>query len=1224
MKTTVAILLSLLLLASCTSPSSEDVVLEPDVGEDQLADVRLPLETVVGPDLAAETPGADIRESVGDTVATEVAPADTFGPACQPGEGCFLDKCSLNAQCQSGWCVEHMGEGVCSRLCQDECPAGWSCKQIAGTEPDVVFICVSDFTNLCRPCATGNECKSTVGAEDVCLDYGEEGSFCGGPCVEDDDCPWGFHCQEAQTVDGIALNQCVAEAGICPCTSKSVALALWTPCERSNEAGACAGKRVCTEDGLSPCDAPTPQAELCDGDDDDCDGDVDEVPCDDDNLCTEDACKGLGGCEFLPLDGGECLDGNPCTAADHCVLGLCVGDPVDCDDEDPCTDDSCDGKGGCVHVPNTAKCDDEDPCTVADQCADGACIGVAVSCECQADKDCAAFEDGDVCNGTLKCDTASLPYQCKVKPGTQLSCPAAAEGPDSLCLKPACDPATGDCSLLPDHEGYPCDDGDPCNLGDICQGGTCVAGTPVNCNDGELCTDDLCDPAVGCQHVANSAPCNDGNACTAADVCAGGKCSPGQVLSCDDGNACNGKETCDPAKGCVLGLPLSCDDGNACNGMEACDPAKGCGAGIPLACDDGNACNGKETCDPAKGCVGAAALSCDDGDLCNGLEICTPAKGCQAGPAPSCDDGNACTDDLCEKKLGCLHSNNAAACDDGSPCTAGDHCAGGKCVFSAMDDCDDGKLCTDDSCDPALGCIHTLNTAPCDDGDICTTGDHCHLGACTGGGQLACKDGNPCTDDQCVPKAGCEFLPNGKGCDDGSACTTGDHCDAGMCVVSGLLDCADGNVCTDDSCDGKLGCLHVANAKPCDDGTVCTVGDVCLAKACQPGQALDCDDGNLCTDDACDVKLGCGHGPNTLPCNDNNLCTPFDKCQGGQCVGAGAVDCNDKNICTDDSCVPADGCLNQPNSNPCDDANACTTLDVCSAGKCVGGAAPNCDDSNACTTDACAPQSGCTHTPLPNGTACGGGKTCQDGKCGPLCTPGSQTFNFTGAAQSFVVPGGCTTLQVEALGAQGGCGEGGKGGRARGTLTVTPAETVQVYVGGAGGCDTHAKPGGFNGGGATVTPSGDNWINGDGGGASDVRRGGLGLEHRVIVAGGGGGRGWGGTGGAGGGATGADGNPSGGGCNDTCAGKGGKQGAGGDGGYCGPGCIGNPGTLGKGGTGAACAACGGGGGGGYYGGGGGAHCAAGGGSSYFGPGVQKQEDQQGTNSGHGKIVISWP
>jgi len=89
------------------------------------------------------------------------------------------------------------------------------------------------------------------------------------------------------------------------------------------EWGECTGKRVCGEEGLSSCDADIPAAEECNGNDDDCDGEVDEPTlvngkyvelCDDGNSCTSDSCLGVAGCEQLPLDGGECGDGNACTA----------------------------------------------------------------------------------------------------------------------------------------------------------------------------------------------------------------------------------------------------------------------------------------------------------------------------------------------------------------------------------------------------------------------------------------------------------------------------------------------------------------------------------------------------------------------------------------------------------------------------------------------------------------------------------------------------------------------------------------------------------------------------------------------------------------------------------------------------------------------------------------------------------------------------------------------
>lgn len=144
-----------------------------------------------------------------------------------------------------------MGDQVCTQTCQEECPAGWTCAQVMGTGPDVVWLCVSPYPNLCRPCSGSGDCKGIGGVDAVCLSYFSQGSFCGGACKDGQACPQGFVCKDALTVDGIGMKQCVAESGTCECSAKSVAVAAWTGCNSTNEWGTCTGKRVCTVDGLS-------------------------------------------------------------------------------------------------------------------------------------------------------------------------------------------------------------------------------------------------------------------------------------------------------------------------------------------------------------------------------------------------------------------------------------------------------------------------------------------------------------------------------------------------------------------------------------------------------------------------------------------------------------------------------------------------------------------------------------------------------------------------------------------------------------------------------------------------------------------------------------------------------------------------------------------------------------------------------------------------------------
>ncbi len=196
-------------------------------------------------------------------------------------------------------------------------------------------------------------------------------------------------------------------------------------------------------------------------------------------------------------------------------------------------------------------------------------------------------------------------------------------------------------------------------------------------------------------------------------------------------------------------------------------------------------------------------------------------------------------------------------------------------------------------------------------------------------------------------------------------------------------------------------------------------------------------------------------------------------------------------------------------------------------------------------------------------------------------------FNYTGAPQNWVVPSCVTSITVVVRGAQGGGTNGGLGAEVTGTMAVTPGQTLQINVGGQGGCPT----GGWNGGGTGATASGFGNESCGGGGGSDIRFTPYALTDRQVVAAGGGGMGGGDTeaqGGMGGCVNGADGtSPFG------QGGFGATQFAGGLGGppWIPSGNYGTDGGLGIGGNGGSDPCYnlgpGAGGGGGYYGGGGG-------------------------------------
>ena len=514
------------------------------------------------------------------------------------------------------------------------------------------------------------------------------------------------------------------------------------------------------------------------------------------------------------------------------------------------------------------------------------------------------------------------------------------------------------------------------------------------CDAGGACNVGTCDPQTGCQYnKLNNVPCDaDKNACTDNDQCKQGVCVPGPGKVCDDGNPCT-TDSCDPASGCTKTADdgKACDaDGDACTTADHCVGAT-CTVGKMVVCDNSNVCS-KVTCDAVSGkCVGKAVQQgapCDDGTVCTQADHCQDGE-C-TGKIVSCDDNNPCTGDACDAKTGCASTNlDGIACDDDNPCTVGDLCKVGLCAKGAAKLCEAGAACVSGSCNLTGGKCDYKNKAAgvsCNDGDACTEKDGCSDGTCQGQA-LNCDDANPCTNDSCDNKLGCVHVNNASPCSDGDACTQSDNCAAGLCVPGVAKVCEDNNLCTADTCNKTTGnCVFDAlamNGTPCDDSNVCTLGDNCKSGICAVGIAKDCNDNNLCTDDLCDKGKGCNPNFNSKACDDGNACTKDDICQFGDCEGK-VAGCSDGNVCTDDSCEPKKGCIYINNTGICNDSNACTSGDACKNSVC-GGAPVNCDDGNVCSDDSCDKVNGCVNSPnvalCPDADACTTSEKCVNLNC---------------------------------------------------------------------------------------------------------------------------------------------------------------------------------------------------------------------------------------------------
>ncbi|GEM_PF-980298 len=757
----------------------------------------------------------------------------------------------------------------------------------------------------------------------------------------------------------------------------------------------------------------------CGGTGPDCAGDTSSFCCG--AVCvdlTQDS-QNCGGCDNLCGPNGSCAGQicgcqpgfGDCTLDPGCEttlgsLTFCRDCQESCEDNNPCTDDSCDAQLGCQHAPNTGACDDASACTDSDTCSGGTCQGVP--------KDC-----NDL----------------------------------NACTQDDCNPASGQCQHVND-DAAACSDNDGCTTGDHCQGGVCVFTGGSSCDDGNPCTDDGCEPGTGeCTHANNTGPCSDSNECTQGDACSGGACQAGAPRTCTDGNDCT-DDGCDPATGCTYNPNAdACDDADECTINDACSGAACSGA--PRNCDDGNPCT-TDGCNSASGCTHANNTApCNDGDACTAGDTC--AGGACAGTLIDADGddhqpppcGGDCLDDnpnvnpgMPEGPLGaqvcsdgldndcdgttdgadstCQSCTLPEQCDDGNACNGVEGCNPPNCTSGTALDCDDGNPCTTDSCDQALGCQHVnlANGTECG-ARVCNALEWrvptCQAGQCTGNSLLEnCADANQCTNDACSAATGCSHpsFPNGTEC--GSRSCNGlewrmQTCQSGTCSGTAVAqDCNDGQACTSDACAAASGCTNSAVANGTECGARYCNGlewrrQTCQSGACT-GNALqqNCNDIEDCTSDSCNAASGCTNVAvaNGIECGAR-YCSSLEwrrhTCQSGSCSGSALQqNCNDGQECTSDTCNAASGCSNVAVANGIEcGARFCSSLEwrrqTCQSGSCSGSALQqNCNDGQECTSDTCNAASGCSNVAVANGIECGARfcnglewrrQTCLSGAC---------------------------------------------------------------------------------------------------------------------------------------------------------------------------------------------------------------------------------------------------
>ncbi len=482
----------------------------------------------------------------------------------------YCEECSV-----SDWCLPEDGTSRCdddNPCTLDECTAtGCINESLTGTPctDDVACtddVCVEGVCMSTTNCASGAECSPRL---DECVE----------PCVVDTDCD-----------DGNACTDDVCSAEACTWSLNTGACDDGVSCTLDDRCtfGICIGVSSCP-DGLSCDEAADRCLRRC----------VTAADCDDDNICTFDACDAGacthstdGDCGDGCLNDADCDDGDSCTIG-ACMFGECTyavptlcppnhcSDDADCNDGEPCTEDRCEAEtchnrrvdqcsAGCV---TDADCDDTDRCTI-DRCVAGSCLAVPIDpCdECEINAEC---DDGDPCTDD-GCESGSCRFAAQLACGgctTDAECIVAET---ETCREGRC--IQGECMIFPLRDciggcesDSDCDDEDVCTQ-DHCVRGHCESIAAPECPEydntcdghGDCSTDDPClqgrcndwhceyvgVPGCGAPACATDLDCEDDSSCT-FDFCIDAGCVHEAIPGCGEAQ-CRADADCDDADPCTF------------------------------------------------------------------------------------------------------------------------------------------------------------------------------------------------------------------------------------------------------------------------------------------------------------------------------------------------------------------------------------------------------------------------------------------------------------------------------------------------------------------------------------------------------------------------------------------------------------------------------------------------------------------------------------------------
>ena len=520
--------------------------------------------------------------------------------------------------------------------------------------------------------------------------------------------------------------------------------------------GVCsAGATLCSAGGVvcAPAVLPGTQADVCNGSDDDCDGVVDN------GFKVGQACTlGLGVCAAQGVFSCQANGTSACNAvAGLPQVEICADD----------LDSDCDGNkdNGCACLSDAA-CGGPNSGQVCDRTSFTCVLG------CHAGT-------GNGCSSGLRCTAQGSETGACVACLTDTDCGAAGSGT-------LCDTSTHTCHL------------------------GCTGGAQTGCPGGLVCTsqNNQVGSCVACVADSDCGGAHSGLVCNAGHAC---------VLGCrGDGNGCSAGLTC-TSQDAALGKCVGCLTDANCGGPKS-----------------GSVCDtDKQTC--TVGCKGT------DGNGCSGNLVCTSMNGATGNCA------------------GCVHDSDCGPANGGAVCEATSHTCQAGCRAAEGSGCAGNLVCTSTTQEigSCVGCLTDANCGDAKSGIVCDVSTRqCKVG-CRGAEGNACSGNLVCTsvDDKigkcaaCTKDADCGDAKSGLFCDTTTlSCQVGCHSGGNGC--SGKLVCS-----TTDGTAGKCtGCGNDTDCGAKDSGIVCNLATTTCVTGCRGSDGNGCAAGFECS--STDASVG--------------------------------------------------------------------------------------------------------------------------------------------------------------------------------------------------------------------------------------------------------------------------------------------------------------------------------------------------------------------------------